>query len=306
MNNLDYRGLAVLDAVAASGSFDKAALLLGMSQSAVSQRIKALEDSCGRLLVVRGAPSVPTGLGQRLVVHFRHVKLMEAALDIDLGRATSLPALALALDADSLATWFAQALPALLSPPRCQFNIELADGERALRLVREGAAFACVAEADGSGGGGEAAVGTSATPLGLLRYTCVATPAFAGHWFGDGFIAEAVALAPAVVSERKQLARFLAQEFGGELAFPHHTMPVSAALENCILHGVAYGLMPELSALSLIAAGQLIDLAPGRTWSTALAWHAWNIDTPFTRALTEHIVTSARRYLPQPPPGSDL
>lgn len=302
MNNLDYRGLAVLDAVAASGSFDKAALLLGMSQSAVSQRIKALEDSCGRLLVVRGAPSVPTGLGQRLVVHFRHVKLMEAALDIDLGRATSLPALALALDADSLATWFAQALPALLSPPRCQFNIELADGERALRLVREGAAFACVAEADGSGGGsgGEAAVGTSATPLGLLRYTCVATPAFAGHWFGDGFIAEAVALAPAVVGERKQLARFLAQEFGAEVAFPHHTMPVSAALDNCILHGVAYGLMPELSALSLIAAGQLIDLAPGRTWSTALSWHAWNIDTPFTRALTEHIVTSARRYLPQP------
>ncbi|RSZ58237.1 ArgP/LysG family DNA-binding transcriptional regulator [Massilia atriviolacea] len=296
MNNLDYRGLAVLDAVAASGSFDKAALLLGISQSAVSQRIKALEDSCGRLLVVRGAPSVPTGLGQRLVVHFRHVKLMEAALDIDLGRDASLPALALALDADSLATWFAQALPALLAPPRCQFDIALADGERALRLVREGAAFACVAEGDGAG---DAAVGTTATPLGLLRYTCVATPAFAGHWFGDGWLAEAVALAPAVVSERKQLARFVAQEFGAELAFPHHTMPVSAALDNCILHGVAYGLMPELSALSRIAAGQLIDLAPGRSWSTELWWHAWNIDTPFTRALTEHIVTSARRYLPQ-------
>ncbi|NHZ79095.1 ArgP/LysG family DNA-binding transcriptional regulator [Massilia sp. CCM 8695] len=303
MSNLDYRGLAVLDAVAASGSFDKAALLLGMSQSAVSQRIKALEDACGRLLVVRGTPSVPTGLGQRLVVHFRHVKLMEAALDIDLGRDTSLPALALALDADSLATWFAHALPPLLAPPRCQFDIQLADGERALRLVREGAVFACVAETDEVGGD---AAGTTSTPLGLLRYTCVATPAFAGHWFGDGFIAEAVALAPAVVSERKQLARFLAQEFEGEVVFPHHTMPVSPALENCILHGVAYGLMPELSALSRIASGQLIDLAPGRTWSTALSWHAWNIDTPFTHALTEHIVTSARRYLPQPTPGSDL
>lgn len=297
MSNLDYRGLAVLDAVAASGSFDKAALLLGISQSAVSQRIKALEDSCGRLLVVRGTPSVPTGLGQRLVVHFRHVKLMEAALDIDLGRDTSLPALALALDADSLATWFAQALPTLLAPPRCQFDIQLADGERALRLVREGAVFACVAESDGAG---ESAIGTSAIPLGLLRYTCVATPAFAGHWFGDGFIAEAVALAPAVVSERRQLARFLAQQFGAEAPFPHHTMPVSNALDGCIVHGVAYGLMPELSALSRIAAGQLIDLTPGRTYSTALSWHAWNIDTPFTRALTEHIVTSARRYLPQP------
>ncbi|MFB9241564.1 ArgP/LysG family DNA-binding transcriptional regulator [Massilia antarctica] len=302
MSNLDYRGLAVLDAVAASGSFDQAALLLGMSHAAVSQGIKALEDGCGRLLVVRGTPAVPTGLGQRLVVHFRHVQLMEAALDIDLGRDTSLPALSLALDADSLATWFAQALPPLLAPPRCQFHIELADGERALRLVREGAVFACVAEA-GVDDGGEAAAGTTSTPLGQLRYTCVATPAFAGHWFGDGFIAEAVALAPAVVGERKQLAHFLAREFGGGMRFPHHTMPVSAALDNCILHGMAYGLMPELSALSRIASGQLIDLAPGRTWNAALLWHAWNIDTPFTRALTEHIVASARRYLPQPPTG---
>ncbi|MDQ1830870.1 ArgP/LysG family DNA-binding transcriptional regulator [Massilia scottii] len=299
MSNLDYRGLAVLDAVAASGSFDGAATLLGMSQPAVAERIKALEGRCGRLLVVRGTPSVPTGLGQRLLVHFRHVKLMEAALDIDLGREASLPALALALDADSLATWFAQALPPLLSPPRCRFQIELADGERALRLVREGAVFACVAEADADAAG-EAAAGTTSTPLGLLRYTCVATPAFARHWFGDGFIAEAVALAPALVSERGRLARFLAREFGAEVRFPHHTMPVSAALDNCILHGVAYGLMPELSALSRIATGQLVDLAPGRTWSTALSWHAWNIDTPFTHALTEHIVTSARRYLPQP------
>src|SRR3954471_4015951 len=91
MGNLDYRGLAVLDAVASTGSFEKAALALGISQSAVSQRIKALEDATGRLLVIRGTPSVPTGLGQRLVVHHRHVKLMEASLDIDLGREPSLP-----------------------------------------------------------------------------------------------------------------------------------------------------------------------------------------------------------------------
>jgi LysR family transcriptional regulator (chromosome initiation inhibitor) len=85
MGTLDYRALAVLDAVASHGSFEKAALALGISQSAVSQRIKALEDASGRLLIVRGAPAVPTGLGQRLVSHYRNVKLMEASLDIDLG-----------------------------------------------------------------------------------------------------------------------------------------------------------------------------------------------------------------------------
>ena len=306
MNSLDYRGLAVLDAVAASGSFEKAALVLGISQSAVSQRIKALEDATGRLLVVRGTPSVPTGLGQRLVVHHRHVKLMEAALDIDLGRELSLPDLSIAIDADSLATWFAQALPALMSPPRCQLDIRQADSEQALRLVREGAVFACVAGSSDGGDGAEGANGTSATPLGLLRYSCVATPAFAGHWFGDGFSLEAVKLAPAVVSERMLLARYLAQHFGdgdGDGsehlgAFPHHTLP-AAALDGCILQGVAYGLMPELSALSQIAMGRLVDLTPGKTFSIALSWHAWNIDTPFTRTLSEHIIDSARRYLPQ-------
>ena len=99
MGTLDYRALAVLDAVASQGSFEKAALALGISQSAVSQRIKALEDATGRLLIVRGQPAVPTGLGQRLVSHHRNVKLMEAALDIDLGRTVSLPDLAIAVEA---------------------------------------------------------------------------------------------------------------------------------------------------------------------------------------------------------------
>jgi LysR family transcriptional regulator (chromosome initiation inhibitor) len=296
MSQLDYRGLAVLDAVAASGSFEKAALLLGMTQSAVSQRIKALEDAAGRLLVVRGTPSAPTGLGQRLVVHYRQVKLMEAALDIDLGHAVSLPQLSLAVDADSLAGWFGQALPALLAPPRCQLDVQLADSAHALRLVREGAVYGCVAGADD---GMDAAAGTSASMLGLMRYRCVATPAFAGHWFGDGFSAEAVALAPAVVSERKLLARYLAQQWGVSAPFPHHTLPVSPALDGCIGAGVAYGLIPAAQAARALEAGSLVDLTPGKTHDLALAWHAWNIDTPFTRALSEHIIATAKRCLPQ-------
>ena len=297
MGNLDYRGLAVLDAVAATGSFEKAALMLGISQSAVSQRIKALEDATGRLLVIRGTPSVPTGLGQRLVVHHRHVKLMEAALDIDLGQDVSLPDVAVAVDADSLATWFAQALPSLLMPPRCQFDVQVADAEQALKLVREGAVFGAVAAALDSPF--EHANGTSSTALGTMRYLCVATPVFAGHWFGDGFSVEAVKLAPAIVGERKLLGHFLAQHFDYKGAFPHHTLPVSGALNGCISGGLAYGLMPELQALALLDKRLLVDLNPGKAFDQALAWHAWNIDTPFTRTLSEHIVETARRTLLQ-------
>ena len=295
MGSLDYRALAVLDAVASHGSFDKAALALGITQSAVSQRIKALEDASGRLLIIRGQPAVPTGLGQRLIVHHRNVKLMEASLDIDLGNSVSMPEIAIAIDADSLATWFPDTLYALLAPPRCQLDVRLADSDSALQMVRDGSVFGCVAAESGTAL--DAAAATSVTPLGMLRYVCVATPVFAGHWFGDGFSAEAVQLAPAVVGQHGLLARFLAEQLSMREPFPHHTLPVEAARRGCVQDGLAYGLMPQRLAAPALATDRLVDLLPGRTLDVPLSWHAWTLDTPFTKLLSEQIVQSARDYL---------
>lgn len=295
MGSLDYRALAVLDAVASHGSFDKAALALGITQSAVSQRIKALEDASGRLLIIRGQPAVPTGLGQRLIVHHRNVKLMEASLDIDLGNSVSMPEIAIAIDADSLATWFPDTLYALLAPPRCQLDVRLADSDSALQMVRDGSVFGCVAAESGTAL--DAAAATSVTPLGMLRYVCVATPVFAGHWFGDGFSAEAVQLAPAVVGQHGLLARFLAEKLSMREPFPHHTLPVETARRGCVLDGLAYGLMPQRLAAQALATDRLVDLLPGSTLDVPLSWHAWTLDTPFTKLLSEQIVKSARDYL---------
>src|SRR5471030_3205623 len=298
MGNLDYRALLVLDAVASHGSFEKAALALGISQSAVSQRIKALEDASGRLLIVRGQPAVPTGLGQRLISHHRSVKLMEAALDIDLGKRVSMPEIALAVYAASLATWFPMSLQPLLSPPRCQLDVQLAGQALALHLLHEGSVFGCIAAAQEHAA--ESANGPELTALGVMRYVCVATPAFAGHWFGDGYSAEAVALAPAVLSDRALMTRFLARSLDVHTPFPHHIMPVSTTLNACIHGSLAYGLMPLAQARQALAEEQLVDLAPGQHLDVALNWHAWNLDTPFPRVLSEHIVTTARRHLLQP------
>lgn len=295
MDNLDYRALAVLDAVVSQGSFEKAALALGISQSAVSQRIKALEDAAGRLLIVRGQPAVPTGLGQRLVSHHRNVKLMEASLDIDLGNKVSMPEISLAVDAASLATWFPLSLQPLLSPPRCQLNVQMATPEMALHLVREGSVFGCVAE-----GAAEAqANGPQVMPLGRMRYVCVASKAFANHWFGDGFLIEAARLAPAVVSDRDMMAGFLHQVLDLRGAYPHHTLPLSAATSECVFGSLAYGLMPLIQVSAALADERLVDLAPGEFVDVPLNWHAWNLDTPFTRALSEQVVATARRHLLQ-------
>lgn len=293
MDNLDYRALAVLDAVVGQGSFEKAAVALGISQSAVSQRIKALEDAAGRLLIVRGQPALPTGLGQRLVSHYRNVKLMEASLDIDLGNQTSMPEVALAVDAASLATWFPLSLQPLLSPPRCQLNVQQADTGLALHLVREGSVFGCVA----AGPAEAQANGPQVTPLGRMRYVCVATKAFAGHWFGDGFSEEAARLAPAVVCDRDMMGGFLQQALALRGAYPHHTLPLSAASSECVFGGLAYGLLPWQQVAAALADERLVDLAPGQSVDVALHWHAWNLDTPFTRALSEQIIATAARYL---------
>ena len=265
MGSLDYRALAVLDAVASHGSFDKAALALGITQSAVSQRIKALEDASGRLLIIRGQPAVPTGLGQRLIVHHRNVKLMEASLDIDLGNSVSMPEIAIAIDADSLATWFPDTLSALLAPPRCQLDVRLADSDSALQMVRDGSVFGCVAAESGTAL--DAAAATSITPLGMLRYVCVATPVFAGHWFGDGFSAEAVQLAPAVVGQHGLLARFLAEQLSMREPFPHHTLPVEAARRGCVQDGLAYGLMPQRLAAPALATERLWICCRAAPWT---------------------------------------
>ncbi|UGQ46552.1 ArgP/LysG family DNA-binding transcriptional regulator [Massilia endophytica] len=295
MENLDYRALAVLDAVASHGSFDKAASALGISQPAVSQRIKALEDAAGRLLIVRGSPAVPTGLGQRLISHYRSVKLMEASLDIDLGNVVSMPEISVAVDAASLATWFPLALPPLLSPPRCQLDVRSLEDGAARHLLREGGVFGCVAA-----GPVAEAKGASSMPLGAMRYVCVATPVFAGHWFGDGFMREAVPLAPSVVHDRELMRSFLREHLAFEGAFPHHTLPLSTALNDTLFGGLAYGLLPYLQAAHALSQGQLVDLAPGAYIDVPLYWHAWELDTPFTRALAEQVITTARRYLVQP------
>ncbi|MFC0167468.1 ArgP/LysG family DNA-binding transcriptional regulator [Pseudoduganella danionis] len=296
MGTLDYRALAVLDAVVSQGSFEKAALALGISQSAVSQRIKALEDTAGRLLIIRGQPAVPTGLGMRLVSHHRSVRLMEAALDIDLGHSTSMPEIALAVDSASLSTWFPLCLQPLLAPPRCQLKIHSAAREQALQLVQQGGVFGAIIPASH---GALPASGADVTPLGKLRYVCVATPAFAAHWFGDGFSIEAARLAPAIVSDAELMAGYLHQTLGLQGSYPHHSMPPSAASAKCLYGSLGYGLMPLLQVSAALAAERLVELTPGQPVDVALEWHAWNLDTPFTRALSEQIISTARRYLLQ-------
>lgn len=293
MTHIDYRGLAALDAIIGHGSFDKASVALSISQSAVSQRIRALEEHWGMLLIVRSQPPQLTEFGQRLVAHYRQVKLLEVALDKTAEDALHLPEVAIAVNADSVATWFPRSLGGLLAEPACVFHISIDDQDYTLNQLREGRVFACVTSAT------ELVAGTTMTSLGVMRYLCVASPAFAARWFKDGFTAEAVRQAPALVYDRKDTlhSRYLSHQLGMTGRFPSHTLGASEAFVRFVEAGFAYGVMPLLQAQAGLAAGRLIDVTPGNGLDVPLAWHAWSIDTPLTRAISESVVATARKSL---------
>ncbi|MES2741198.1 MAG: LysR family transcriptional regulator ArgP [Pseudomonadota bacterium] len=296
MKPLDYRGLAALDAVIGEGSFDKAARLLSISQPAVSQRIRTLEQVAGTLLIVRGQPPRATEAGQRLIAHYRQVRLLEAALQAVPDQSAPLPQISIAVNADSAATWLPAALAPLLKPASCLLDIRLDDQDHTLSQLRQGRVFACVTSATDS------VAGTSATALGVMPYVCVAAPDFAAHWFGTGFTASGAMRAPAIIFDRKDRLheRYLLQRLGVAERHPRHSLGSSEAFVRFIEAGFAYGMVPLLQAQAGLASGRLLDLTPGDGLDVPLVWHAWDIQTPLTRALTQHIVAGARGALRQP------
>jgi LysR family transcriptional regulator (chromosome initiation inhibitor) len=293
MSRVDYRGLAALDAVIDHGSFDKAAAALSITQSAVSQRIRLLENSAGELLIVRSQPPSPTEAGQRLIAHYRQVRLLEAALSQRPGEAEVRPEITIAVNADSAATWLQEAVVPLMSKGDCMLHIRIDDQDHTLTMLREGRVFACVTSETAQ------VAGTTSTSLGVMRYFCVATPDFAARWFPDGVSSSSVQQAPALNFDRKDAlqSRFIAQRTGYTGPYPHHSFSSSDGYVRFIEAGLGYGMLPLLQCERQLQDGSLVDLTPGEYLDVSLIWHMWDIQTSFTRALSDNVVATARKWL---------
>ena len=296
MSRIDYRGLAALDAVVEHGSFDKAAAALSITQSAVSQRLRMLENQAGELLLLRSQPPQATAAGHRLIAHYRQVRLLEAALDNADSSGAGRPELAIAVNADSAVTWLQEAVTPLMTAGDCMLHITMDDQDHTLAMLREGRVFGCVTSETAH------VAGTTATPLGLMRYHCLASPGFAARWFPDGLTAVSVQSAPALDFNRKDalMARFIAQATGYQGRYPHHSYASSEGFVRFLEAGFAYGMAPHLQCAAQLEAGTLVDLAPGLVLDVPLIWHMWDIQTPFTRALSAQVIATARRWLLQP------
>ena len=308
---LDYKLLQALAAVVEEGGFERAARRLNITQSAVSQRIRLLEESLGQPVLARTQPPAPTGPGRRLLRHVRRVGLLEAdlALGIAPGAAghasTAGPAgaevidvpwqtLAVAVNADTLATWFTAAVLPLLSRERLALDLKVDDQERTHELLRGGEVVGCVSTRPSP------MQGCRASFLGLMRYHCAATPSFAARWFPQGLGLAAARLAPAVVFNRQDTVhdRYLAERLGDSPQnAPRHHVPNSERFVDFVLGGAGYGLIPHLQAAAPLAEGRLVDLLPGAPMDVPLYWHCWNLASPLLAGLTIELQKAGRRKL---------
>ncbi|MES2070633.1 MAG: LysR family transcriptional regulator ArgP [Pseudomonadota bacterium] len=296
--NLDSRQCAALLAVIDSGSFEQAAAQLHLTSSAVSQRVRALEIQLGSPLLIRSRPCRPTHAGQRLLQHLRRVQLLEQDLQADFsGEQEKLLSIAIAVNADSLASWLLPAVAEFVRKEQVLLDVSVDDQDHTHALLAAGQALGCIATE------AQAMRGCTVEPLGLMRYRCVAAPVFRQQWFAGGMDRGSAQQAPVVVFNRKDKlqADYLLRQHGVlEHSYPCHYIPASEPFMLAIALGLGWGMVPELMLRNLPAqlqADALVDLAPAHPVDVALYWHSWKVQSPRMQKLSQTLVQAARQML---------
>jgi len=296
---LDSKPLEALAAVVEHGGFGPAARALNLTLAAVSLRIKALEAALGQRLLVRGKTVRATAAGQALLAHVKQVRSMEADLLAGLqgtGGASgqkSWQTLGVAINADSVASWFLPGVAPLLVRHRLLLDILIDDQDHTHDALKSGDVMGCVTTL------AQPMRGCLAEPLGVLRYRCVAAPSLAQKCrTASGSLSVHRLLAqPAVIFNRKDALQdtFLAQHFGlQQPAYPRHFVPAVDAFENAIVLGLGWGMVPETS---VGARADLQELLPGATVDVALYWQHWAREAPSAQRLTAAVKAAAREHL---------
>ncbi|GAB3832139.1 LysR family transcriptional regulator ArgP [Dactylosporangium cerinum] len=292
---LDAQQLQTLEAVVREGSFEAAARALRVTPSAVSQRVKALEQAAGQVLVRRAKPCQVTAAGEPLLRLAGQLALLEReALDTARGTADgSWIRAAVVVNADSLATWFLSALAALPPANRLLFDVYQDDQDYTADLLRSGTVMAAVTSQH------VPVQGCRTQRLGHMRYVAVAAPGVRRQWFPDGPTPEAFAVAPMIVLNRKDHLqhRFMRTVTRRHLDPPIHYIPSVEACNRAIQLGLGWAMASVKLVADDLAAGRYEELFPGRELRVPLYWQHWRIDSAVLSTLTAAVTSAAANAL---------
>lgn len=294
--------LAVVD----EGTLDAAAATLHVTPSAVSQRIKTLEQRVGRVLLLRTKPVRLTDDGQVVVRFARQLAQLERDVHEQLGTAdgddgTGGVRLPVAVNSDSLATWF---LPALTQVPpelRICFELHREDQDRTARLLREGLVMAAVTSCP------DPVPGCSVRRLGSMRYLPVASPAFVSRWLPAEAGASLRRLLPRLLPDvpvvtfdrhddlQDRFVRTISR--GRSASSRRHRVPSSEGFAEAVVAGMGWGMVPQTQAEARLRAGTLVLLDSRRPVDVPLFWQQWKLDSPALSAAAETVAAAAAEAL---------
>jgi LysR family transcriptional regulator, chromosome initiation inhibitor len=293
---LDPAQLTALAAVHRRGSFDLAAAALNVTPSAISQRIKALEETTGTLLIRRGQSCTATDIGLRLIRHHDEVTLLERSLTAELnGLAPGPITLRIAVNADSLATWV---IPALAATSGFLFDLVIDDQDVSQEWLKRGEVSAAITGHPGP------LQGCDTIPLGALRYRATASPAYIDRWFSAGVTPDALVTAPVLnFSDKDRLQDlWVARQTAGQArrpALPMHRLASSHGFVDACLMGLGWALNPDPLIAAHLASGTLVELIPDTPLDVPLHWQFARLTAHAIAPLTGAVLYAARQMLVQ-------
>ena len=301
MNTFDPAALECLAAIVEEGGFERAAQRLHVTQSAVSQRLRALEAQVGSVLIVRSRPLKATSAGQLLLKHTKQLRLLRADLEHDLqelaphlGSGTrEEERISIAVNADSIATW---ALPALGDLVRAGLPLEIITDDQNFtqEWLRSGQVIGCVTTLK------PALRGCKVVPLGAMHYVAVASVDCVRSQLPEGLTAHNFRRLPFIAFNRKDgiQSEFIAQVFGlKRVSLRQLFVPSSEGQLRAVQAGWGVSVVPEHMARAPLAMGELVNLAPGHTLAVPLYWHCWNLESDVLDALGAALTAAAARAL---------
>ncbi|MDR7305840.1 LysR family transcriptional regulator ArgP [Rhodoferax saidenbachensis] len=296
---LDYASLSALAAVVREGSFERAAHALHVTPSAVSQRIRLLEERVGCALVIREQPCRATATGRRLCQHVDRVRLLEhelhgelPALEQEGGARVPLP---IAVNADSLATWFAPVLTAFAADAPVLMDVAVDDQDHTAEWMRTGTVLAAVT------GTARPSSGCNVRSLGSMRYLAAASPAFVERYFATGVGAQSLSVAPSLLFNAKDelQSRWVQRLCHQHVELPRHTLPSSHAFVAASVTGMGWGLHPEALIQEHLKDGTLVELVPNNAMDVPLYWQQARATSSLLDGLTRKVLAAANTALLQ-------
>lgn len=285
----DYKLLEAFAAVVEFKGFEKAASNLFITQSAVSQRIRQLEELTGQILLVRSSPPKPTEAGKKLITHFNKVKLLENELSLSEKSDDKYTALSIGLNADTLATWFFDAVEKTVLENKLLLDLHVDDQDETHRMMRDGEVAGCITTRD------KPFQSCTCTLLGTMTYRMYCAADYHSRFFPEGLSLQAIKDVPVIIYNDKDTLhlQMFNKAFGCTPAdYPKMFVPSVEQYLDAVRRGFGIGMMPDNQCRELLLQGIITDAFTPFVIETPLYWHRWSISSATLDAVTKTLINN--------------